>query len=164
MKGITVFLWFDGQAEEAADFYTSLFPNSKVTDVARYGEVGPGEPGAVMTVAFELDGRKFVGLNGGPQFTFNEAVSFAINCETQAEVDEYWERLGEGGEHGPCGWLKDRYGVSWQVVPTALPELLAQPDREAAQRVMATMLTMSKLDVEPLRRAAEGREPVESAS
>jgi predicted 3-demethylubiquinone-9 3-methyltransferase (glyoxalase superfamily) len=164
MKGITVFLWFDGQAEEAADFYTSLFPNSKITDVARYGDVGPGEPGAVMTVAFELDGRKFVGLNGGPQFTFNEAVSFAINCETQAEVDEYWERLGEGGEHGPCGWLKDRYGVSWQVVPTALPELLAQPDREAAQRVMATMLTMSKLDIEPLRRAAEGREPVESAS
>jgi predicted 3-demethylubiquinone-9 3-methyltransferase (glyoxalase superfamily) len=164
MKGITVFLWFDGQAEEAANFYTSLFPNSKITDVARYNEAGPGEPGSVMTVAFELDGRKFVGLNGGPEFTFNEAISFAINCETQEEVDEYWERLGEGGEHGPCGWLRDKYGVSWQVVPTVLPELLSQSDPETAKRVMATMLKMSKLEIEPLRRAAEGLEqPVEAA-
>jgi predicted 3-demethylubiquinone-9 3-methyltransferase (glyoxalase superfamily) len=162
MKGITVFLWFDGQAEEAANFYTSLFPNSSVTDIAYYNQAGPGEPGNVMTVAFELDGRKFVGLNGGPEFKFNEAISFAINCETQEEVDDYWQRLGEGGEHGSCGWLKDKYGVSWQVVPTALPELLTQSDPEAAQRVLATMLKMSKLEIEPLRRAAEGREPVEA--
>jgi predicted 3-demethylubiquinone-9 3-methyltransferase (glyoxalase superfamily) len=163
MKGITVFLWFDGQAEEAANFYTSLFPNSQITDVARYGDAGPGEPGSVMTVAFELDGRKFVGLNGGPEYTFSEAISFSIACESQEEVDEYWERLGEGGEHGPCGWLKDKYGVSWQVVPTVLPELLTQSDREASQRVMAAMLKMSKLEIEPLRRAAEGLKPVEAA-
>jgi predicted 3-demethylubiquinone-9 3-methyltransferase (glyoxalase superfamily) len=156
MKGITTFLWFDGQAEEAANYYVSLFPSSRITDVTRYGSAGPGEPGSVMTVAFELDGRPFVGLNGGPEFTFNEAVSFSIGCETQEEVDRYWERLGDGGEHGPCGWLKDRYGLSWQVVPTALPELLAQPDQEAAQRVMAAMLKMGKLEIEPLRRAAEG--------
>jgi predicted 3-demethylubiquinone-9 3-methyltransferase (glyoxalase superfamily) len=158
MKGITPFLWFDGQAEEAANHYASIFPNSKVTAVSRYGEVGPGEAGSVMTVAFELDGKPFVALNGGPEFTFNEAISFVVSCETQEEVDSYWERLGDGGEHGPCGWLKDCYGVSWQIVPTALQELMSSSDAEASQRVMAAMLQMSKLEIEPLRRAAEGAE------
>jgi predicted 3-demethylubiquinone-9 3-methyltransferase (glyoxalase superfamily) len=155
MKGITPFLWFDGEAEEAANHYTSIFPNSKVTNVARYGERSPGDPGSVMTVAFELDGKPFVALNGGPQYTFTEAVSFVVSCETQEEVDSYWERLGDGGEHGPCGWLKDRYGLSWQIVPTALPELMTQSDPEASQRVMAAMLQMSKLEIDTLRRAAE---------
>jgi predicted 3-demethylubiquinone-9 3-methyltransferase (glyoxalase superfamily) len=155
MKGITPFLWFDGEAEEAANHYTSIFPNSKVTNVARYGEGSPGDPGSVMTVAFELDGKPFVALNGGPQYTFTEAVSFVVSCETQEEVDSYWERLGDGGEHGPCGWLKDRYGLSWQIVPTALPELMTQSDPEASQRVMAAMLQMSKLEIDTLRRAAE---------
>jgi predicted 3-demethylubiquinone-9 3-methyltransferase (glyoxalase superfamily) len=165
MKGINPFLWFDDQAEEAANLYTSIFPNSKIVAVSRYGEAGPGEAGTVMTVAFELDGRRFNALNGGPQYRFTEAVSFVVNCETQEEVDEYWERLGEGGEHGPCGWLKDRYGLSWQIVPTALPELLTSGDAESQQRVMAAMLQMRKLEIETLRRAAEGaEEPVISRS
>ena len=163
MKGITPFLWFDNEAEEAATFYTSLFPNSKIVEVTRYGEAGPREPGTVMTVAFELDGRRFVALNGGPEFTFNQAISFVVNCETQEEVDNFWERLGEGGEHGPCGWLKDRYGVSWQIVPTALLELLTNSDSEVTQRVMAAMMQMRKLEIEPLQRAAEGPERVGSA-
>lgn len=156
MKGITPFLWFDTEAEEAAAFYTSAVPGSRIVDVVRYGEVGPGEAGSVMTIEFELDGQRFVALNGGPEFRFTEAVSFVLNCETQAEVDELWEKLGEGGEHGPCGWLKDRYGLSWQVVPTQLMEMLRDPDAERSQRVTAAMLKMGKLELEPLRRAYEG--------
>lgn len=159
MKGITPFLWFDGQAEEAAELYVSVFPRSKITDVTRYGEGGPGEPGKVMTVAFELDGTKFVALNGGPEYSFDQAISFVVNCETQEEVDHFWQKLGEeGGEPGPCGWLKDKYGVPWQIVPTALPELLTQSDREASQRVMAAMMKMGKIEIEALERAAEGAE------
>jgi predicted 3-demethylubiquinone-9 3-methyltransferase (glyoxalase superfamily) len=158
VKHITPFLWFDKEAEEAANFYVSVFPNSKIGSVARYGEAGPGEAATVMTVEFELDGQRFVALNGGPQYKFTEAVSFVINCETQDEVDDYWEKLSEGGEQGPCGWLKDRYGLSWQVVPTVLPELLTDPDPEKAQRVMTAMLQMRKLEIEPLRRAYAGDE------
>ena len=157
MKHISPFLWFDDQAaEEAANFYTSIFPNSKITDVSRYSEVGPGEPGTVMVVAFELNGQQFHALNGGPQFKFTEAISFLVNCETQEEVDDFWEKLGDGGEHGPCGWLRDKYGVSWQVVPTALDELLSDPDREKANRVMEAMLQMGKLEIDGLRRAYDG--------
>jgi predicted 3-demethylubiquinone-9 3-methyltransferase (glyoxalase superfamily) len=155
MPKITPFLWFDSDAEEAAQLYTSVFPNSRVNDVSRYGEAGPGTPGSVMTVDFELDGQPFVALNGGPQFRFTEAVSFQISCETQEEVDHYWSELTEGGgEEGPCGWLKDRFGLSWQVVPTALPRLLSDPDREKAQRVMARMLKMGKLEISELEAAA----------
>ena len=157
MPKITPFLWFDDQAEEAAQHYTSIFPNSSVTDVARYGEGGPGTPGSVMTVAFELDGKPFVALNGGPQpFAFDESVSFVIDCADQDEVDHYWNALTDGGEKGPCGWLKDRYGLSWQVVPVRLVELLTDPDRERSQRAMAAMLEMKKLDVAGLERAADG--------
>ena len=159
MKRITPFLWFDKDAEEAANFYASVFPNAKIDNVARYGEAGPGDAGAVMTVEFELDGQRFVALNGGPQYKFTEAVSFVVNCETQDEVDEYWEKLSEGGEQGPCGWLKDRYGLSWQVVPTVLSELLTDPDPEKAQRVMSAMMQMRKIEIEPLKRAYQG-EPV----
>lgn len=154
MKSITPFLWFDTEAEEAVNFYVSLFPNSQVNSVSRYGEAGPREAGSVMTVEFQLAGQRFVALNGGPEFTFTEAVSFVANCETQAEVDELWEKLGEGGEHGPCGWLRDRFGLSWQVVPKRLPELLSDPDREKAQRVMAAMLKMGKIEVAELEQAA----------
>jgi predicted 3-demethylubiquinone-9 3-methyltransferase (glyoxalase superfamily) len=163
MKGITPFLWFDDKAEEAANFYTSLFPNSRIVHVTPYGEAGPGEAGTTMTVDFELDGQAFTALNGGPEFTFTEAISFLVNCETQDEIDQLWERLAEGGEQGPCGWLKDRYGVSWQIVPTLLEELVRDPDREKSQRVMTAMLQMRKIEIEPLRRAAEGLEPVETA-
>ena len=158
MKSINPFLWFDSQAEEAASFYISLFPNSKILGVTRYGEAGPGEAGSVMTVNFELNGREFVALNGGPEFTFTEAVSFLVNCETQEEVDELWEKLSEGGEKEPCGWLKDKYGLSWQVVPTVLDELIGDPDPEKSQRVMNAMLQMSKIEIEPLREAYEGKE------
>ena len=154
MREITPCLWFDTEGEEAAKLYTSIFPNSRITDVARYGSAGPRPEGTVMTVSFELDGLKFVALNGGPQFTFNEAVSFQVLCETQEEVDTYWSKLSEGGEEGPCGWLRDRFGLSWQVVPTRLPELLEDQDREKSQRVMAAMLEMGKIDVEALERAA----------
>jgi predicted 3-demethylubiquinone-9 3-methyltransferase (glyoxalase superfamily) len=156
MKGITPMLWFDDQAEEAAELYTSLFPNSKINGVTRYGDAGPGEPGTVMTVDFELDGQALVALNGGPQFTFSEAVSFVVSCESQGEVDEYWDRLSEGGEKGPCGWLKDRFGLSWQVVPTVLEELIRDPDPEKSQRVMKAMMQMGKIEIEPLQRAYEG--------
>ncbi len=149
-------LWFDTQAEEAAGFYTSVFKNSRIVRTSHYTEAGPRPAGTVMTVEFELDGQPFVGLNGGPEFTFNEAVSFQIDCEDQAEVDHYWERLSEGGEEGPCGWLKDRYGVSWQVVPAELDELLNDPDRARATRAMAAMLQMGKLDIAALRSAADG--------
>jgi predicted 3-demethylubiquinone-9 3-methyltransferase (glyoxalase superfamily) len=158
LKKITPFLWFDKEAEEAANFYVSVFPNSKIGSVARYGEAGPGVPGSVMTVEFELNGLRFVALNGGPEFKFTEAVSFVINCETQEEVDDFWAKLSDGGEEGPCGWLKDRYGLSWQVVPTALMELLKDLDPAKTQRVMSAMLQMGKIEIEPLRRAYAGDE------
>ena len=135
-----------------------MFPNSKLGSIARYGEAGPGETGTVMTVDFELNGQRFVALNGGPEFKFTEAVSFVISCESQEEVDNYWERLSAGGEEGPCGWLRDSYGLSWQVVPTVLIELLNDSDRAKAQRVMSAMLQMGKIEIEPLRRAYEGEE------
>lgn len=155
MQQTTPCLWFDTQGEEAANFYTSVFENSKILDVTRYGPAGPGAAGSVMTVTFELDGQEFVALNGGPHFTFNEAISFQVHCETQDEVDHFWSKLSEDGEEGPCGWLKDKYGVSWQVVPTALPELLGDPDTEKAQRAMQAMFGMRKIDIEALQRAAE---------
>ena len=150
-------LWFDTEAEEAADFYVSVFKkNSRVVNKMHYNEAGPREAGTVMTVEFELDGQRFVGINGGDQFKFSEAVSFQINCEDQDEVDYYWERLSDGGEEGPCGWLKDRYGLSWQVVPTGMDELFADSDPERARRAMEAMFKMRKLDVAALRAAAEG--------
>jgi predicted 3-demethylubiquinone-9 3-methyltransferase (glyoxalase superfamily) len=152
MQSISPFLWFDDQAEEAAMFYTSLFPNSGIRKVVRQGE------GSVLTVDFDLNGQQFVALNGGPRYTFSEAVSFVVSCETQDEVDRYWDRLSQGGETQPCGWLKDRFGLSWQVVPTVLGELLGDPDPEKSQRVMAAMLKMSKIEIEPLRRAYEGKQ------
>ena len=154
MPQLTPCLWFDTEGEDAAELYTSVFPNSKILEVARYGSAGPRPEGTVMTVTFELDGQEFLALNGGPEFTFNEAVSFQIPCRDQAEVDHYWEKLGEGGEHGPCGWLKDRFGLSWQVVPTRLTELLSDPDREKSQRVMAAMLQMGKIEIDELEQAA----------
>ena len=154
MSAITPCLWFDTEGEEAASFYTSVFPNSKILNVSRYSEAGPRPAGTVMTVEFELDGLTFVALNGGPEFTFNEAISFQVSCKDQDEVDRYWSELSEGGEEGPCGWLKDRFGVSWQVVPTALPRLLGDPDREKSQRVMAAMLEMRKIEIDELERAA----------
>jgi predicted 3-demethylubiquinone-9 3-methyltransferase (glyoxalase superfamily) len=148
-------LWFDTEAEEAAAFYLSVFPSGRVVSVNRYTEAGPGAPGSVMTVEFELDGQRFVGINGGPQFPFTEAVSFQITCANQDEVDHYWARLSEGGQEGQCGWLKDRYGLSWQVVPAGMEEVLADPDPERARRAMQAVLGMSKLDVAALRRAAD---------
>jgi predicted 3-demethylubiquinone-9 3-methyltransferase (glyoxalase superfamily) len=151
-------LWFDTEAEQAAKLYIALFPNSRIVNVTPYTEAGPREPGMVMTVEFELNGQRFVGINGGPDFTFDEAVSFQINCETQDEIDYYWERLSEGGQEGPCGWLKDRFGLSWQVTPTGMDELFADPDPERAQRAMKAMLGMSKIDIAELHRAADGVE------
>ena len=153
---ITPNLWFDTEAEDAATFYTSVFENSRIVSVAHYPEAGPREPGMVMVVEFELDGQPFVAINGGPQFTFDEAVSFQVTCETQEEVDYYWERLTEGGEEGQCGWLKDRYGLSWQVTPTGTEQMLNDPDRERANRAMRAMLGMRKIDIGALRRAADG--------
>ncbi|MEA2356907.1 MAG: hypothetical protein QOI62_167 [Solirubrobacteraceae bacterium] len=153
---ITPNLWFDTEAEEAADFYTSVFKNSRIVHVAHYTEAGPRPAGTVMTVEFELDGQRFVAINGGPQFTFDEAVSFQITCETQDDLDHYWDRLSEGGKEGPCGWLKDRYGLSWQVVPTGMEELFTDPDPQRAKRAMEAMLGMSKLDIAALRNAADG--------
>ena len=154
MQRITPWLWFDTEAEEAARFYTSIFPNSKVGEITRYGSAGPRPEGMVMTVSFELDGTEFVALNGGTDFTFNEAVSFQVDCEDQAEVDRCWTALTEGGEEGPCGWLKDRYGVSWQIVPSRLEELLTESDPETSQRVFAAMLNMGKIEIAELERAA----------
>lgn len=151
-------LWFDTEAEEAATFYTSVFENSRIVDITHYTEAGPRPAGTVMTVEFELDGQRFVGINGGPDFRFDEAVSFAITCETQEEVDHYWARLSEDGEEGPCGWLKDRFGLSWQVVPAGMGELFADPDPKRAERAMKAMLGMKKLDIAALRRAADGSE------
>jgi len=151
---ITPFLWFDGQAEEAANFYTAIFNNSRILDVARYGEVGPGEKGSVMTVSFELEGQKFVGLNGGPHYKFTPAISFYLSCQTQEEVDYFWERLlGGGGRPSQCGWLSDKFGVSWQVVPDALIGYLQDEDREKGQRVMQAMLQMVKIDINKLEEA-----------
>jgi predicted 3-demethylubiquinone-9 3-methyltransferase (glyoxalase superfamily) len=149
-------LWFDSEAEEAAQFYVGVFENARIVNVTHYTEAGPREAGMVMTVEFELDGQRFLGINGGPQFKFDEAVSFAIECETQDEVDYYWEKLADGGEESQCGWLKDRYGLSWQVVPTGMEELFADPDRSRAERAMKAMLGMRKLDIAALRRAADG--------
>ena len=156
MQTITPCLWFDTEGEQAAEFYTSIFPNSRITHVARYGNAGPRPAGMVMTVSFELDGQRLAALNGGSQFKFNEAISLMVECRDQDEVDYYWSKLSEGGEEGPCGWLKDRYGLSWQIVPVAMTELLSDPDTERAQRAMAAMLTMGKLDIAALRRAADG--------
>jgi len=158
MKKITPFLWFDNQAEEAMNFYVSVFKNSKIVSVSRYGDAGPGVKGTVMTAAFELNGQEFMALNGGPQhFGFSEAISFFVNCETQQEVDELWEKLTDGGEPGPCGWLKDKYGLSWQIVPIALGEMLSDKDPAKSQRVVQAMLQMSKIDIAALRKAYQGK-------
>lgn len=157
MQKITPFLWFDGRAEEAANFYTSIFKNSKVQSVSRYGDAGPGPKGSVMLATFLLDGQEFTALNGGPQFTFSPAISFFVRCETQAEVDELWEKLSEGGIKRNCGWLQDKFGVSWQIVPTILSKLLGDKDAEKSRRVMKAMLQMNKLEIEPLQRAYEGQ-------
>jgi predicted 3-demethylubiquinone-9 3-methyltransferase (glyoxalase superfamily) len=162
MPKITPWLWFDTEAEEAAEFYTSVFPNSEITDVTYYGSAGPRPEGTVLTVTFVLDGQELAALNGGPQFRFNEAVSFLVDCKDQDEVDYYWERLtSDGGEEGPCGWCKDRFGLSWQVVPSGMDVLLSDPDPERAQRAMEAMLTMRKLDIAELERAAAGPEEAE---
>jgi predicted 3-demethylubiquinone-9 3-methyltransferase (glyoxalase superfamily) len=157
MQKITPFLWFNDNAEEAMNFYISIFKNSKVLNVARYGEAGPGANGTVMTATFQLDGQEFVALNGGPHFKFTEAISFVVYCETQEEVDEFWEKLSEGGEKSRCGWLKDKYGLSWQIVPTVLAELYQDKDAEKTKRVMEAMLQMDKLDIKALKQAYEGR-------
>jgi predicted 3-demethylubiquinone-9 3-methyltransferase (glyoxalase superfamily) len=156
MKKLIPFLWFDGQAEEAARHYTSIFKSSKMGSISRYGDAGPGKPGSVITASFEIMGLEFVALNGGPQYKFTEAVSFQVPCESQEEVDHYWEKLGAGGTFSQCGWLKDKFGVSWQVVPTALPKLLGNPDKAKANRAMKAMLKMQKLDIAKLEAAAEG--------
>lgn len=154
MQKITPFLWFDSNAEEAVNFYVSLFPNSKIVGMTRYGETGPGPKGQVMTVAFDLAGQRFTGLNGGPHFKFTEAISFVVNCETQEEVDNYWDRIQRaGGTPSQCGWIKDKFGLSWQIVPTILPELLQSKDPEKAKRVMQAMMKMIKLDIKTLKDA-----------
>lgn len=153
MQKITPYLWFEDQAEEAVNFYTSIFKNSKILNVSRYGEAGPGPAGSVMTATFELDGQEFMALNGGPQYKFTEAISFLVNCKTQKEVDELWEKLSDGGEEGPCGWLKDKFGVSWQIIPTALGEMLSDPNPSKAQRVMEAMLKMKKIEIPVLQQA-----------
>jgi len=154
VQKITPFLWFDKEAEEAAKLYVSIFQNSKVGKVLRYGDTGPGPKGSVMTVSFELEGQQFTALNGGPQFKFTEAVSFVVHCETQAEVDHFWEKLTAGGRPVQCGWLKDKFGLSWQIVPNALIELLSDPDPKKSQRVMAAMMQMVKIDIAKLREAS----------
>jgi len=160
MQKITPFLWFDDRAEEAMNFYVSIFRNSKVLSVTRFGDAGPGPKGAVMTASFELDGQPFTALNGGPQFPFTPAVSFVVNCETQQEVDQYWEKLtAGGGSPEPCGWLKDKYGLSWQIVPTALPQMLKDTDVQRSKRVMQALMQMKKIDVARLKQAYAG-EPV----
>jgi predicted 3-demethylubiquinone-9 3-methyltransferase (glyoxalase superfamily) len=153
MKKITPFLWFDTQAEEAAAFYTSIFKNSKIGEIRRYGEVGPRPKGMVLSVTFEIDGEEFVALNGGPQFHFTPAISFFVSCETQQEVDQLWEKLAEGGRKDQCGWLQDKYGVSWQIIPKALMQLMGDPDPAKANRVMKAMLQMQKIDVKALEEA-----------
>jgi predicted 3-demethylubiquinone-9 3-methyltransferase (glyoxalase superfamily) len=156
MQKITPFLWYDGQAEEAVNFYVSIFKNSKVVSVARYGDGGPGPKGSVMTAAFQLEGQDFVALNGGPQYKFTPAISFVVSCETQAEVDELWEKLSAGGRKDRCAWLTDKFGVSWQIVPTILSKLLQDKDPEKAKRVMQAMLQMDKIDIARLQQAYDG--------
>jgi predicted 3-demethylubiquinone-9 3-methyltransferase (glyoxalase superfamily) len=153
MPKITPFLWFDHQAEEAANFYVSIFKNSKIQTVSRYGEAGPGPKGSVMVVTFQLDGQSFTALNGGPKFTFTPAISLLVNCETQTEVDELWEKLSAGGRKDRCGWLQDKYGLSWQIVPTTLGKLISDPDPEKSKRVMQAMLQMDKIDIARLQQA-----------
>ena len=155
MQKITPFLWFDSKAEEAANFYVSVFKNSKIVSIMRYGEAGPGPKGSVMSATFQLDGQDFIALNGGPMFTFSPAISFFVHCESQEEVDKLWEKLSEGGEKQRCGWLKDKYGVSWQIIPTVLGQLLQDKDREKSKRVMNAMLQMDKLDITTLKQAYE---------
>ncbi|HEX6791570.1 MAG TPA: VOC family protein [Candidatus Krumholzibacteria bacterium] len=157
MPKITTFLWYDTQAEEAARYYTSIFKNAKIKTITHYTDVGPGPKGSVMTVAFELDGHDFVALNGGPAFKFNEAISVALECKNQEEIDYYWEKLSEGGEKVECGWLKDKYGLFWQVMPKAMIEMLSDRDVKKVDRVMTAMMTMKKLDVAELERAYDGR-------
>ena len=160
MQKITTFLTFEDRAEEAVDFYTSIFPDSRIVSTSRYGDAGPQLKGTFMTAEFELAGQPFIALNGGPSFTFAQGISLFVSCETQDEVDELWEKLSDGGEPGPCGWLTDKFGVSWQVIPRVLGELLRDEDPEKAARVMNAMLQMSKIDIEGLRRAYEGAEAV----
>ena len=155
MQKITPCLWFDGQAEDAANFYTSVFKNSQILDVARHTDAGPGPEGTALTVSFELDGEQFVALNGGPQFTFDEAISFQVSCKDQDEIDYYWNALTDGGEESMCGWLKDKFGLSWQIIPTRLPELLSDPDPERAQRATQAMLGMRKIDIAGMEAAAD---------
>ena len=157
MQKITTFLWFNDNAEEAAKFYTSIFKNSKIGKITRYGDAGPGAKGTVMTVIFELAGQEFMALNGGPQFKFTEAISLMVKCESQKEVDELWEKLSEGGDKGPCRWLKDKFGLSWPVDPTVLGKMLSDPDPRKSQRVMKAMLKMSKIDIAALKRAYDGK-------
>ncbi len=157
MQTIATCLWFDGKAEEAANFYTGIFKNSRVGNVTRYGEAGPGPKGSVLTVEFQLDGKDYIALNGGPAFTFSPAISFSVNCETQDEVDAYWDKLLEGGAPQQCGWLTDKFGVSWQIVPTILGQLLRDPDTKKSNRVMQAMLKMVKLDIKVLKQAYEQR-------
>jgi predicted 3-demethylubiquinone-9 3-methyltransferase (glyoxalase superfamily) len=156
MQKITTFLWFDDKAEEAANFYVSLFKNSKIETISHYGEGSPRPKGTVLTVTFQLDGQQFMALNGGPHYTFTPAISLLVNCETQEEVDRLWEKLLEGGKPSRCGWLQDRYGLSWQIVPTVLGKLMSDPDREKANRVMQAMLQMDKLDIRKLEQAYKG--------
>ncbi len=156
MPQITPNLWFDSQGQEAAEFYVSVFPSSEIKDISYYGEAGPGEAGTVLTVDFLLDGQRFTAINGGPHFTFSEAISLLITCADQAEIDYYWTKLTEGGEESQCGWLKDRYGLSWQVVPDGMAELMSDPDDERGQRAMKAMLGMKKLDLAALQAAADG--------
>jgi predicted 3-demethylubiquinone-9 3-methyltransferase (glyoxalase superfamily) len=155
MQKITPFLWFDSQAEEAMNFYTSIFKNSKIGSVTRYGEAGPGPKGTVMSVTFQLEGQEFFALNGGPNFTFSPAISFFVNCETQEEVDALWEKLSQGGTKRNCGWLTDKYGVSWQIIPSVLGELLHDKDAEKSTRVMRAMMQMDKIDIKGLKQAYE---------
>ncbi|MEP7146683.1 MAG: VOC family protein [bacterium] len=155
MQKITPCLWFDDQAEEAANFYVSIFKNSKIGTITRYGEAGPGKKGSVMVATFQLEGQDFIALNGGPQFKFTEAVSFSVDCKNQEEVDEFWEKLSEGGQESQCGWLKDKYGLSWQIIPTALPELLKHKDPEKSKKVMNAMIKMKKIDINILKQAAQ---------
>lgn len=156
-KRISPFLWFNDNAEEAAKFYTSVFNNSKITATTYYGKSGPGKEGSVMTIAFTLDGEEFVGLNGGPHFKFTEAISFVINCESQEEIDYYWNKLTEGGNEVECGWLKDKFGLSWQVVPVQFFDMITDKDKEKSQRVMGAMMTMKKMDLKKLQDAYEGK-------
>src|SRR4029077_19979440 len=159
MQKITPFLWFDGKAEEAMNFYVSIFKNSKVGRVTRYGEAGPGPKGTVMSATFQLEGQEFMALNGGPQFAFTPAISFFVNCETQEEVDELWGKLSAGGKKNRCGWLQDKFGLSWQIIPTALGKLMSDPDPEKSKRVMKAMLQMDKIDIRGLQQAYESKSP-----